>query len=233
MGNQNLKTMKLLIVTLILALAGVSMTAPSCVATNYCMGCDASIANKCVSCFNWKAGTVGPRYLASDTCTNKRSTSLITDCKIYSGTSGNTVGDNCMVCDSKDWYNMTTYGTAAYACSNTSLSSTTCKSTISNCEQSVCLTTAASTFYTGCRMCKSGYAPGGYNSTSTMMTTCGTTGKITNCDYHSNSGSLQNSTTATCRECWHSYYWNATVCKLKSGLMAVGAAMLALFYLTW
>merc|ERR1712159_651908 len=112
------------------------------------MGCHASTANVCLSCFNWGSGSVGARALASNTCANKLSTTLVTDCKYYSGTNGGTTqtANNCSICK-KDYMNINS-ATPTVACSNTASNTTTCTGKISNCEQTVCLTTNGTNYYT-------------------------------------------------------------------------------------
>jgi len=99
-----------------------------------------------------------------------------------------------------------------------------------------------------------------YDSTLSSYTACDKASAITNCDKHGNSGqtiecytcnsdyavkydksgcasytvdsncrSLQSDNT-NCRECWYSYYWDATKCLLKSGLTAIGSFVLAFLY---
>lgn len=133
-------------------------------ATSYCMG-NVNDATTCSACFNWgKGGTIGARDLATNACANAV-TNAITDCKVYSSTKTTTNSlQDCMQCNSKDWYNITDHATAATrtrACSDTAASTTTCSATVSNCDQSMCFTSAAAAVSVGCRMCKSGYMMSG------------------------------------------------------------------------
>merc|ERR1712093_773073 len=80
------------------------MSAPSCIASNYCMSCDANVANKCLSCFNSWVGTIGGRYLSNDACLNK--TVPIPNCMYHcpSTTVANTATANgaagsCWMCE--------------------------------------------------------------------------------------------------------------------------------------
>merc|ERR1712232_183566 len=132
-------------------------------ATSYCMG-NVDNATTCSSCFNWgKGGTIKARTLASSACANAAS-NAITDCKVYSGSNTTTISlQDCIYCNSKTWLNLTDNATAASrlrTCSDTAISTATCASSISNCDQSVCFKSAAGAYTAGCRVCKSGYKGG-------------------------------------------------------------------------
>merc|ERR1712226_663965 len=62
-----------------------------------------SDSNACEKCFYYQvASGTGARILASSTCTSKRSTSLITNCMLYSGTqtSDALAAGTCLACAS-------------------------------------------------------------------------------------------------------------------------------------
>jgi len=84
MGKENLKNsytnwlknMRFIIIFAILLLSsGGVMSAPTCAKANFCQGCDASVADKCVTCFSWMKGTIGPKLLNASThdCKTDRS----------------------------------------------------------------------------------------------------------------------------------------------------------------
>merc|ERR1712151_189741 len=104
-------------------------------------------------------------------------------------------------------------------------------------------------------MCKKNYAPSGTLTASIGSSACATTGVITNCEYHYLSSSTtacyscksnyavaststsctsyttdkncrQLNSSGTCSYCWHAYYWNATVCKLASSIVALSLIVL-------
>jgi len=82
--------MKLL--CLLLALTSFVITAPSCAKTAYCMGCSATTADACTSCYNkGDHATLKPKAFASNACANDLTTTgLVTGCGVYSGTSAGT-----------------------------------------------------------------------------------------------------------------------------------------------
>merc|ERR1712232_459679 len=125
---------------------------------------------------------------ATSYCANAAS-NAITDCKVYSGSNTTTISlQDCIYCNSKTWLNLTDNATAASrlrTCSDTAISTTTCASSISNCDQSMCFKSAAGAYTAGCRVCKSGYKGGttaiSGNDGTLGYTTCVAT-TITNSD---------------------------------------------------
>lgn len=176
--------MKFFIATLILVSA--TIAAPSCTSANYCMACDSATANKCSACFNWMAGTLGPRYLNTTTydCKSKFSTGLVTDCKMYGELSSDALAAmSCMMCDSKDYLNVAASGTIAVSCSDTAQDTTNCTSTISNCQQTICAKAASTDTSAApiCFLCDSGYKGSGTFNTIGYPS-CASASNITNCD---------------------------------------------------
>ena len=233
---------------------------PSCTARSYCMGCNSATANICDSCFNWGSGKVGARALSSNTCTNLLSTTAINDCKIYSGTNDGSTQtiSNCFFCG-KDFLNLNSNDTTV-TCSNTS-SHDTCSDKLLNCNQTVCSTTDGSTYTLSCGLCKKKYAGAGTATTNAGYNSCSPTGVLTNCEYHYLSGSstlacyscksnyavastaisctayttdgncrMLNSS-GDCNTCWHSYYWDASTCKLTAFVTIFSSVALAIFTL--
>merc|ERR1711884_200327 len=114
MGKYNLKNMTSLIIIILLATAHLAtastnstmtnstnstmtnltnstMTNPtnstknSCETNKYCQGCE---DGKCTSCFSYyREDGLGPRYILSGHCNNKRVKSITQDCKFYKTTS--------------------------------------------------------------------------------------------------------------------------------------------------
>merc|ERR1712224_1183556 len=217
----------------------------------------------CDSCFNWGSGSVGARALSSNACANKLTgTALKANCKFYDGTNnGSTAAFNCMKCNKK-WNNKSAASsTYTQSCSDTAANTTTCNATISDCDNNVCYTADGTTYAKGCFMCSKGKAGSGTCSSNYGCTACAGTA-ITNCDYHYYKGSANScyscksgyavaSTTLTCstyttdsncrqlnssgacHQCWHSYYWNTTTCKLTAFvtmLSGAGLAILAMLF---
>jgi len=250
--------MKIFATVLALCIIGYASAAQgTCVTSSYCMGCVDDAAT-CNACFNWgKGGTVGARQLASNACSTAVA-NAVTDCKIYNGTITSTKTKyDCMECNSKSFLNVTDNATAAniaITCSDTAISTTTCTGTVSNCTQTFCYKNQSGTYSTGCYMCKSGYM--GTGTLTLGYASCTSTGIITNCDVGSPGGNTycaycksdyavaNNSQSCTsfttdsncrklgggswCGECWHSYYFNAGKCVLKSNLMMIGTFVVAL-----
>jgi len=128
-----LNKMKTILFIVLLSLYGVANSTITCAAANYCMGCSSSTADVCTSCFNWGSGSVGARYLSSNTCTNKLSTSKVTDCKYYTGNQSSDTASyyNCLACN-KDFRNNNA-NTNTMTCSNTAANTTTCTGKVSDC----------------------------------------------------------------------------------------------------
>lgn len=246
-----------LVFCLLIAVLVAQTFAVSCAAAHYCMGCHATTANTCLSCFNWGSGSVGVRALVSSSCTTAMTTTKVTDCKWYSGTNNGTTQDvnNCQMCN-KDYLNKNA-STAVPTCSNTALNTTTCSAKVSNCEQTVCYTANGTTYTLACGMCKKNYAGSGTATANAGYASCSTSGVITNCEYHYYTGSAlgcyscksnyavaSTSTTCTayttdsnCRQlhstgscgyCWHSYYWNVSTCKLTAFVTILSTTALAI-----
>merc|ERR1712054_24547 len=258
MGNSSLKKMKAIFVLAIIGYALAAQGTPA--ATSYCMGNNDS-ATTCSSCFNWNITTKHTaRQFASSACATAV-TNSITDCKAYSGTitTTKTVGD-CLLCHSKDWMNITDNATAAsiaITCSDTAISTTTCASTVSNCDQSGCFKSTAAAYTKFCRMCSSGYKPSGTAVSTVGYPSC-VTGTITNATYYSSptvayecaSGYAVASTGTSCtayttdsncrklaaggwcNECKNSYYFSTTTCTLGAKMLAAGSMLLAAFFLS-
>merc|ERR1711862_443211 len=94
----------------LIAMIASAMSAPSCQATDYCMGCHMTTANSCTSCFNWGSGTVGARSLTTTNnlgnCITALPSALTTsNCKMYSGSALSTAttkgSSNCSWCPKK------------------------------------------------------------------------------------------------------------------------------------
>jgi len=66
---------------LIIALFTIAHAEPACDLDSMCMGCDASVSDKCTACYNGTNATYGARYIKTDACANKLT--LMTDCTVY------------------------------------------------------------------------------------------------------------------------------------------------------
>jgi len=145
-------------------------------------------------------------------CSNTKTTSCtdISNCDLTVcwDTSG-TVTSGCRWC--KKNYSPTITSTNAAG-------ATACTSgnTITNCETQMAYWDGSSTS-AYCYICKSKYAVNANSNGCTGYTA------------DSNCRKLQSSGTS-CQTCWHSYYWNATVCKLASNLMSVAMIAFAAFF---
>lgn len=156
--------------------------------------------------------------------------------------------------------NHATPASIAITCSNTSISTTTCATKVANCEQSVCFKHTDNTYSVLCGMCSSGYMGSGTrNANLPLYPTC-STNTITNADvgnpgdnakvYTCKSGhAVANAhtscvaftTDSNCRElgtgdtycgqCWHSYYFDTTTCKMGASLMSFAGIVMAALYL--
>jgi len=173
-------------------------------AASYCMGNNDN-ATTCSACFNWGSGTVGARQLAISAC-GTAVANTVASCKYYTGTNTSTVSlQDCMVCDSMTWLNLTdhlTAGSRVRACSDTAVNTTTCTAVPSNCDQGLCYVNASGTASVGCRLCSSGYKGSGTaissNDGNVGYPTC-VSQTITNCD-------LPSATAATdCYTCNSNY----------------------------
>merc|ERR1711988_1415365 len=94
----------------LIAMIASAMSAPSCQATDYCMGCHMTTANSCTSCFNWGSGKVGARSLTTtnnlNNCITALPSALVTaNCGMYSGSAQSTdtkkSQNNCQLCKKK------------------------------------------------------------------------------------------------------------------------------------
>jgi len=201
MGTEEIKKMMKLL-CLLLALTSYVVTVPSCAASGYCMGCDMSTANTCTSCYNYGSGSIGARALASSACANKLATTLVTDCKFYSGYnagSAQTV-NNCQRCNSKTYLNMN-LNTLTVGCSDTAISTSTCTGAIANCEQTACYTADGSAYVLSCQMCAKGYSGTGVATENAGYASCSTANNIANCEYHY----LAGASTLSCYSCATGY----------------------------
>lgn len=191
--------MKTIILIISALLVARSMSAATCAAANYCMGCDATTADKCVSCFNWgDGGSVGPRALntTNNNCqTAITSTYKVANCKIYPGgqvttQSARSVGD-CSLCTKK--YKTWVASSSTLACTDTAitLTSATC-AVVTNCEQTVCYDTTG-TDTVACSMCKKGYSGASWEATnSSGSASCSSGNTITNCEMQYQTGASTN-----------------------------------------
>jgi len=227
----------------------------SCAPANYCMGCSATVANHCTSCFNWGSGTVGARAMATvntvSNCIAARPTVLATtNCRFYESvatTATVKTSMNCGYCNKK--YLAFNATTNAETCTDTV---TTGCTAIDNAAYTRCNTTG-STVTSGVYMCNSGYYASG-----TMVTagypTC-TSGSLANCDraltattcatcksnfavntsntctaFTTDSNCMALNSAGTCMTCWNAYYWNTTTCKLASSVLSVTLMAVAAFF---
>jgi len=260
--------MKLIALFAIIGLIALIKTTPTCVATNYCMSCDSTTANKCMTCFNWGSGKVGARAYNSSSYHCTTTLTLTTaNTMFYSGSITTTTTNSAGTGYNNVWQCKKTYlnytgSSGVSACSDTA-SPTTCTK-ISNCEQSKCHTTSGGTTTSGCVRCKRNYGATITSSTPAGATACSGSVNITNCEYEA--GIYGGSTTArycysckskyatnnamgactsyttdsncrqlqtdgtNCYTCWHSYYWNATKCKLAANLLSFVLIGLAAFF---
>jgi hypothetical protein len=159
------------------------MATPACVAASYCKACSTTTVTECAMCFNYKLGTIGARYKTGTTCTN--SLSAISNCNTYNpDLTVSTVASTgaCQTCDS-DYavVETTTAGVIAVTCVDLP---TGCAD-ITDCMQVVCKTSNAGTTYAStCGVCDSGKGHSAANACAATI--------ITNCDYTTWSGTVQN-----------------------------------------
>lgn len=252
--------MKLLFICAITLLVSYSLSAPSCAASGYCMGCSDTTANSCTSCFNWGSGSVKARALISNACGTQITTARqIADCEFYNGTDSNTntrtIG-SCTKCK-KDFRNYVETSNTP-TCSNTAILTSTCPK-ISNCLNTNCYD--GTTDSTGCQLCKKNYSATTLVNASVGGSSCSSTMAITNCEYSylTTAGAscysckanyaVDSATTAcasyttdkncrqlhsgntNCSQCWHSYYWNTSTCKLSAKIIAGVVSAMAVLML--
>jgi len=239
----------------LIAMIASAMSAPSCQATDYCMGCHMTTANSCTSCFNWGSGKVGARSLTTTNNLNNCITALpsaltTANCQVYSGSAASTAttkgSSNCTWCKKK-YLTYTVTGTTE-VCTDTA---TTGCTAVSNAEFTKCY--VGTTTVAGASVCSKGYYGSG-TVNNAGYPTC-TKASLANCDWAFNStncifcksnyavsstGACAAYTTdsncralhtdSTCSTCWNAYYWNVTTCKLAASLMSAGALLFAAFF---
>jgi len=128
--------MKVLMITVILAMANVLIAAQTCPKDLWCQGCN---ANKCTACVSSVDSEPGARYLSNGNCQTKR-THHVKDCKMYKNDSTtDSKGNICKQCDGKKWLNIdVTTSPATNTCSDTAMDATKCTAAIANCDVSAC-----------------------------------------------------------------------------------------------
>merc|ERR1712183_13860 len=195
---------KMKFITLIVALLSISSIFAAQgqpLATSYCMGNNDG-AVTCSSCFNWGAGTIGPKVSDANTLCTTAYTNTITHCKYYSGSQVNTTTsiktNDCSMCNGQTWYNVTDNATNASIirqCADTALDATTCAAKVANCWQSLCFKSTGNVYTKGCSQCEKGYKGGATAITDSDGLTLGFTdcvaSTITNVDLmHGGSNTL-------------------------------------------
>merc|ERR1712070_252509 len=219
--DSNMRTTAFALIAMCVASA---ISAPSCQATDYCMGCSMSTTNSCTSCFNWGSGTVGARSYATvsslTNCIAALPTTLVTaNCGFYNGFQSSTAttkaSGNCSWCKKK--YLTYTVSGSTEVCTDTATTGCTAvsnagyptctKASVANCDWA--------TDSTNCIYCKSNYA-------------VSTTGACAAYTTDSNCRTLH--TDSTCNQCWPAYYWNVTKCKLAASLMSIAFLAFAAFF---
>jgi hypothetical protein len=249
--------MKLGIVLLFIVASTAFAGTPACAPANKCMSCDETNVTRCLSCFNFGLGTVLARFLSAHRCTDRATT--ITDCKYLSPdltTAATNISTGCFKCINSDL--------AVIFNSQKTPDTIHCKelptgcNAIVDCEQMHCETTDGENYTSKCLLCargKGAFVAGG-------VTTQCNSAMMNNCDYmtglkcywpsfgyavdfegtatvsyttDSNCKALQQTTRTNCRICWDGYYWDTSMCKLRSGIMAVGllGAVLPLVSFLW
>jgi len=245
--------MKLSITLVICLIASTIAVVPACLAASYCKSCSTVTSTTCTSCFNWKMGTIGPKYMTSPTCAN--SVLAVAGCKIYSPnlTSATPGAGACQNCDSsKPIVELSVGGITQGVCASSLPTGCT---DIANCGQMLCSSSDAGVTYTAtCKMCSSGKGASAINACAgTIITNCdvsywSASAGVAVCGYpksgyavdstsliltayttDSNCQQLVAGSTSQCGTCWDGYYWNTNVCKLSAKLL--GAAFLAIISL--
>jgi len=257
MGNQTQKMKVYQLVIVLLAIKAIQTGKP--LAASYCMG-NNNDATTCSACFNWGTGTIGARKLATNACATTVTAITDCKYYNGKITSTRTVYD-CMMCNSKKWLNITDHNTPAsiaITCVDTAIDTTNCASEVANCDQSICLKPKTGTTSTYCAQCKSGYkgsgtkangyyptcasatitnAELGLGSDNTKVYTCKSGYAVvtleTSCKAFTTDSNCRKlgSTDAFCGECWHSYYFDTTTCKLGATLMSFAGIVMAALYL--
>lgn len=152
---------------------------------------ETSTVKTCIACHNWASGTIGAREIKSGACTTKV-TNTVASCLYYTGliAAAKTYND-CRHCNKMTWMNITekTKAVSSIACSNTAVSTTTCKAKVLNCSQNLCVDYGSSTYKVGCNQCAKGFISSGTKISATNTATtvlgysaCTATGAITNCE---------------------------------------------------
>merc|ERR1712070_1578 len=250
--DSNMRTTAFALIAMCVASA---ISAPSCQATDYCMGCSMSTTNSYTSCLNWGSGTVGARSYATvsslTNCIAALPTTLVTaNCGFYNGFQSSTAttkaSGNCSWCKKK--YLTYTVSGSTEVCTDTA---TTGCTAVSNAEFTKCY--VDTTTVAGAGVCKKGYYGTG-TSTNAGYPTC-TKASVANCDwatdstnciycksnyaisttgacaaYTTDSNCRTLHTDSTCNQCWPAYYWNVTKCKLAASLMSIAFLAFAAFF---
>jgi len=192
MGNSKLRNKKMkLIIAIVFALAATHVYSVSCVKTNYCMGCHASIVNQCIACFNWGSGKVGARALNTTANPNHCQTALaaglkVTDTKDYSGgtsAASGTVNNMGSVLRCKKTYQNFVNSSNTLTCSKTAITISPAASKVKNCQTTRVYDGTTDNF--GCMYCKKKYAQSGtyYSNGSVGSSACAKYSGVANCDY--------------------------------------------------
>lgn len=175
-------------------------------------GSNTTTQNKCLFCasgyfknLTYTSGTLSAVACSKTAVTLTTACVKIDNCEQVVCSKNTTEAFGCGMCK-KGYYNSGTYtsaiGTTAACTKGTN---------VTNCD----MTWQSGTSTHSCYYCKSGYAVNAANDTGC---TAYTTDK--------NCRKLQlDGTTTYCSVCWDAYYWNATVCKLKAGVVVMGAIM--------
>jgi len=250
--DSKMRTIAFALITMCVASA---LSAPSCQASDYCMGCAMSTTNSCTSCFNWGSGTVGARSMATsnnlNNCVAALPSGLVTaNCGFYGGTATSTAttksNGNCSWCKKK--YLTWTVTGSTEVCTDTA---TTGCTEVANAEFTKCY--VDTTTVAGAGVCKKGYYGTG-TPTNAGYPTC-TKAAVANCDWASDStncfycksnyavsstGACAAFTTdsncrmlhtdSTCSTCWPAYYWNVSTCKLGASLLSIATLAVAAFF---
>ena len=244
--------MKLYIILLVCLISSTMSLVPACRAENYCKGCSTTTPTACTSCFNWKLGHVGAKYLTGTTCLN--SATVIIRCMRYDSglrSASTLLPGACQQCDPLYTLvekSVTIKGHVTVTPTCVPNRPTGCAA-IRECMQLKCSSSDAGYTYTStCSLCNKGK---GASATNFCVGTI-----IPNCNYSMwvsqqkclyahrgyavafgnlsavaytidiNCQSLATGSTTQCQECWDGYYWNWIHCRLSAKLL--GTAFLAI-----
>jgi len=178
-------------------------TSPSCVKTNYCMGCHKTTANLCTTCFNWAKGKIGAKQINTAVTPQDCKTALtplVSNAKTYSGSTTNTTTavaygqvEQCKV----TYMNYDdTPAVKTLVCSKTAQYSA-CKKQ-KNCNTTLCYKATAANSYNTCKLCKKGYAGATLNANAASSNTgCVKSKTLANCSWEYRSST----TVISCFEC--------------------------------